>query len=195
MFRPFAGLWKMAVVSASVVIIATGIVGCGSGQVVRSGSGTTTSSGVAVVSPSAADTAAFNAAFAHFEDFPATCPFVQVPGTTDEAVVGSDGTSWAIASFAPSPSCVLPGGLAHVNPSSLLPFAGSSGHPPIGVFEKAPGGQWRVNAEGGSPFPCPAPGGQAPGLGNGSVPKDVLTAWGMKYAMNCANVTYPVPGH
>jgi hypothetical protein len=49
-----------------------------------------------------------------------------------------------------------------------------------------------MNDEGGIPFPCPAPGGDAPGPFNGSLPPPVLAAWGFTYATNCASVYYPV---
>ena len=49
-----------------------------------------------------------------------------------------------------------------------------------------------MNEEGGSPFPCPAPGGMAPGAGNGALPAPALAAWRLSYATNCAFPSYPI---
>ncbi len=63
----------------------------------------------------------------------------------------------------------------------------------MGVFEKSGGSGWVMNSDAGWPFPCPALGGVAPGLGNGSIPKSVLTAWGMSYADNARVSTTLAP--
>lgn len=141
------------------------------------------------------DRQALEVAFALWERLPATCPGSIVPGTERLARVG--GVEWAMARFGPAANCThtlapaVPGGPTRsVDPMQVGPFARTSGLP-IAVFERQPDGRWLMNQEGGSPFPCPAPGGTAPGPGNGALPAAALAAWGLSYATNCAFPSYP----
>jgi hypothetical protein len=150
---------------------------------------------VAVVEPTSADRVGVQLAFQSWEELPASCRAAIVPASDRYAKVSSSGITWAIARFEPAPGCTAgedpayPGGPPQpLTPDQIGPFGG--GFRPLGVFEKV-NGTWTMNEEGGSPFPCPAPGGQPPEQGNGSLPPNVLAAWRLSYASNCANVTYP----
>lgn len=147
-----------------------------------------------LVQASAPDERALEEAFGSWERLPQTCPAVVVPGSARFART-PDGVGWAMAKFEPSPTCsysmapVSEGGPRRsVAPNMIGPF----GRSPVGIFEQQPGGSWSMNQEGGRPFPCPAPGGVAPGPGNGSLPASVLVAWRLVYAPDCAFPTYPL---
>lgn len=171
--------------------------GCGTTQTVSTDPNGSSTAGVTGITASAADKAGLAKAFATWEFLPATCPadaVMVVPGSLRLATINASGVSWAIASFEPSSNCMdfdLPGagqiGRQPVDPHQLAGFYGS----PLAVFERASGGQWVMDEEGGAPFPCPAPGGAAPGPGNGAIPLQVLTAWNLAYAANCSMVVYP----
>jgi hypothetical protein len=154
------------------------------------------SAGVKVLAPTTADLTSLSAAFNSWEDMQPTCGGQAIRGTVKVATIESTGDSWAIASFEPASSCVdyvAPGAGASsqtIPPDQVPPFEEVPG-PPIGVFEKMSGGNWIMNEEGGTVFPCPAPNGAPPGPGNGSLPAQVLAAWGLSYATNCSNVNYP----
>ncbi len=130
-----------------------------------------------------------------YEGLQATCPATPVAGTTRVATIDATGVSWAIARLTYTPgnckiyTVPLAGQTAKQvsGPDKLEPFA----NPETSVFERANGGPWYMTSQGGKPFPCPAPGGVAPGEGNGAIPKNVLDAWHMPYASNCADVVYP----
>jgi hypothetical protein len=150
---------------------------------------------VTVTALSANDPTLLAEAFAYWEQLPTTCPATMVAGSAKEATIIATGVSWAIASFEPAASCVLPamgaqpGSTITLDPENAEPFFGGQ---PVGVFERAPGKGWMMNEEGGSPFPCPAPGGAAPGPGNGALPASVVAAWGLQYAASCARIFYPL---
>lgn len=174
--------------------------GCGGGQQqqVKSGSDNATDVAVKPVTPAIA--AQLNLTFQGREGLPPTCPVVELPGTAKLATINSTGVSWAIATFGAAPQCQIFRGpvvgstsnrSVPVDPRQARPFMESP--PPTGVFEQQPGGKWLMNQEGGYPFPCPAPGGAAPGSGNGSIPSNVLHAWGLTYAANCESVNYSLP--
>lgn len=142
--------------------------------------------------------AAITAAFNSWEILPATCQGVIIPGTLRIATVKSTGVSWAIAAFEPAPGCsanlapASPGGPPRpLGPEQIRPWSYVP-QPTIGVFQRQPGQSWSMNSEGGRPFPCPAPGGRAPGPGNGALPPEVLVKWDLEYAPNCADVVYPL---
>jgi len=153
--------------------------------------------GAAVLQPTAADQGALEGAFGSWEHLPKTCGAAIVPGSELIAQISADGTEWATAQFRPAQSCayvLAPAGPGlpprSVAPDMIGPFAETPG-PPVGVFEKSPGGAWLMNQEGGRPYPCPASGGVTPGPGNGALPASVLTAWGLTYAPDCAFPVYP----
>jgi hypothetical protein len=147
--------------------------------------------GVKVLQPSASDIQALVNAFDSWEGLPSTCSGEVVANSQHFAVITPSGDEWAIAQFRPSATCTIKSdGGGSVPPSAFGPFAERSG-PPMAVFERSSGDEWAMNSEGGHPFPCPAPAGAAPGPGNGSLPRDVLAAWGLSYASNCAFVSYP----
>lgn len=143
------------------------------------------------------DIQALTLAFNKWEFLPSTCQAVMVPGTLKTATIPSSGVSWAIATFKRVAGCsyseppAYPGGPPRPIPARQI---GPWGRPslPIGVFERQPGQAWSMNEEGGTPFPCPAPGGHAPGPSNGAIPPEVLAKWHLKYAPNCSNVSYPL---
>lgn len=172
--------------------------GCGGGRTLSSG----TTGGVTVKSVTPSVASELDRAFQAWEKLPATCPVVEIPGTSRLATIDATGVSWATAQFAPAPGCQVfrapvSGSTSNqftpVDPRQFGPF--STTVPPRGVFEQPSSAPWQMNDEGGSPFPCPAPGGAAPGLDNGSIPKDVLQAWGLSYASHCELVNYPrAPG-
>lgn len=143
------------------------------------------------------DARAITSAFNDWERLPSTCQALLVPGSVKAATISSSGVSWAIATFKPVPDCsytqppAWPGGPPRPVPVRQIgPWGRPS--PPIGVFEKQPGRPWSMNQEGGTPFPCPAPAGNAPGPENGSIPPEVLAKWNLKYAPDCSNVSYPM---
>lgn len=147
-----------------------------------------------LVQASPSEERALEDAFGSWERLPPTCPAVVVSGSARFAKT-TEGVGWAMARFEPSPTCsysMAPasegGPRRSVAPKMIGPF----GRSPIGIFEQQPGGSWNMNQEGGRPFPCPAPGGVAPGPGNGSLPASVLVAWGLFYASDCAFPTYPL---
>lgn len=179
--RPMSQKALLKVVAGVAIVTC---VGCGRQQ------GTVTvTSGESTIS---AITAAFNA----WEQLPETCLGQVVPGTAEEAEIVSQHQGWAIAHFRHSNPCtdsLAP--MYYGGPPRPLTInqIGPWGEPVvIGVFERTDRGAWQMNQEGGTPFPCPAPGGATPGLDNGSVPPSVLSAWGLKYAADCASVHYPV---
>lgn len=150
---------------------------------------------VKVPTATTADRQALEAAFATWERLPATCPGSIVPNSDRYALVRD--VEWAMATFGPAATCTQTlapatagGPTRSVDPMRVGPFAETNGLP-VAVFEKQPGGSWVMNEEGGSPFPCPAAGGMAPGPGNGAVPAPALAAWGLSYAANCAFPSYP----
>lgn len=139
-------------------------------------------------------TVAFNA----YELLPATCEGVIIPGTLRVAKVGSTGVWWAMAAFEPEPACshslapASAGGPPRpLKPEQIRPW-GYVPQPTIGIFQRLLGQSWSMNQEGGRPFPCPAPGGRAPGPGNGALPPEVLRMWDLEYAPNCDDVVYPM---
>jgi hypothetical protein len=140
-------------------------------------------SGVVVGQLSTTDRQQLVTAFDQWEELPSTCDGQMISGSSKEATITASQVSWAIASFRPVSNCT-----AFLNPASSGPFGEHS--PPVGVFERMKGGAWVMNSEGGTPFPCPAADGQAPAVGNGSLPPSVVAAWKMTYAPNCASVIY-----
>jgi len=155
--------------------------------------GSAAPSGVTILASTPANQARIESAFKAWEMLPLSCQAQVVPGSDRYATDGATGVTWAIAKFQPSPTCtntqMYAGGPSQqVSPDQIGPFEG--GYSPLGVFEESSGG-WTMNEEGGSPFPCPALGGNLPGPGNAAVPPNILAAWGLPYASNCANVTYP----
>lgn len=154
---------------------------------------------VSVAEPNESDAQGLELAFVNWEQLPASCPVKILPGTASIASIKATGASWAIASFAPLPTCtehVPPPAVGPppvITPNEVGPFTETAG-PPVGVFERSGTGAWVMNEEGGYPFPCPAPDGAAPGRGNGAFPPQVLTAWKLPYARNCGNgPLYPSP--
>ncbi len=148
---------------------------------------------VSVIQPSQGDLKSLGETFRQYEALPATCTTETVPGTVHVAKVKANGVSWAIAGFKPAPSCRV------LNDGQLVP-AGATGpfgeipQPPVGVFERQPGGQWTMNSEAGKPFPCAPPASQVPGAGNSAVPEEVLTALKIPYAaQGCHTTTPPAP--
>jgi hypothetical protein len=197
--------------------MAIALAACGASGVTRTASGTTGGSAATTIVPagnegvtttiadpagvdveklSDSDAQALVEAFESWEDLPSTCPAEIVPNSAKVAVISRTGDSWAIAAFEPAPSCVFPHVIGPGLPTSTFdpqdhgPFV--PGITTIGVFEGSGGNAWVMNEEGGAPFPCPAPGGAAPGPGNGAIPGSVLTAWGLAYAANCITVLYPL---
>ncbi len=167
-----------------------------SGVPVGASSGTSPNqTGARTISPSLSDTSGIVGAFQHWEHLPATCAAEMVAGSEKVAVTNA-GVEWAIARFMAAASCTYTldpgragGQQRSVAPSRIGPFSEPS--PPLGVFEKAGStASWVMNDEGGSPFPCPAPGGAAPGNGNGAIPAAVLTTWRLAYPPNCAFPVY-----
>ena len=136
-------------------------------------------------------------AFNSWEMLPTTCLAELISGSVRVATVPNTGASWAIANFRPPSDCVktmrsrTPGATVTVPLAQIGPW-GRVPQPPVGVFERMRGGAWVMNDEGGRPFPCPAPGGSAPGPGNGALPASVLATWHLKYASGCAEVVYPL---
>jgi hypothetical protein len=169
----------------------------GSSEPTVSGATTTIANdnGVSVGSLRADDVANLGGAFEAWENLPSTCGAHVLAGTGRLATITSTGISWAIANFGPNPNCIAkiggsPGEPTDTaNPATFGPF--HPNRPTTGVFEHKPGASWEMNDEGGTPFPCPAPGGAAPGPGNGSLPASVVSAWHLTYATDCANVSYP----
>lgn len=95
--------------------------------------------------------------------------------------------SWVFSiHYRKPPNVTVPFSLDQIGPWGRVP------QPPIGIFQQNAGGAWAMNDEGGYPFPCPAPGGAAPGPNNGALPPEVVKAWHRKYEANCANVIYPM---
>ncbi len=178
-------MWKMLRRTSRVscgLAVATVFAGCGQSVSDSSTHGTT------------ADMAAITAAFNYWWDIPSTCLGLMNTGSLKVAEVS--GVGWAIATFRPPSDCVknlnpaFVGGPPRTEPiSSIAPWGNPS--PQDGVFERLPGANWRMNQSGGFPFPCPAPGGAAPGLPNGALPPAVLAKFNLKYAPDCANVHYP----
>lgn len=170
---------------------------CSTSQTLRTSPRRSSTTDVSVFTAAASDTLGIKEALGVWEKFPTTCPASAVAVVSNSiqlAKVNATGVSWAIAQFEPLSACKfvnLPGanqtGLNYLDPHSLPGLAGS----PIAVFERPDNGQWVMNGEGGAPFPCPAPGGAAPGPGNGAIPQQVLTAWNLSYAANCSSVSYP----
>lgn len=184
---------RLQMLAASTLLL--GLAACNSSHRVGSSDTAATSPAVVSVTPlSTSDASAITQAFDSWESLPATC-FGQIKsGTTQFAELSSSGIAWAIADFVPVAGCSYslnpagPGLAPRPVPVSQI---GPWGHAPVvGVFQKV-FGTWAMNDEGGKPFPCPAPGGAAPGPGNGALPVSVVSAWGLTYAANCALVTYP----
>jgi len=180
---------------ACVALVCFAASGCGPGQEVRVGA---SSAEVSVFAPNAADRGALKEAFVKWEAFPvSTCPagaIEIVAGSLMAATVNETGESWAIARFVPLETCKVfnlrganDPGRQSVDPRLLRGLDGS----PIAVFERAKGGDWTMNQQGGAPFPCPSPNGAPPGKGNGSLPPIVLRAWSLAYAKDCSIVSYP----
>jgi len=156
--------------------------GCGRSASLSSSQGTPT------------DVSAITTAFNTWEGLPSSCLGMMNTESLKVALVSEVG--WAIATFRPPRDCTkslgpaLPGGPPRTVPiASIGPWGESS--PPLGVFERLPGSPWRMNEEGGVPFPCPAPGGAPPGPYNGALPPRVVEEFNLKYAPDCANVSYP----
>jgi len=155
-----------------------------------------TSTQVLVTPSSPADDNGIQAAFQSWEQLPPTCEAEIVPGSDKFATDTQTGIRWSIAQFQPGTACsetlapAYPGGPSRIASANQIgPFGRST--PPVGVFQQLAGGTWTMDEEGGTPFPCPAPGGLVPGPGNGAVPAPVLAAWSLSYAPNCAFVFYP----
>lgn len=189
----YSRLWRLG---AACVLLLT-LSGCGGGVVAstRTGSGGSTSA-VTTEAPTATDTVQLDAAFASYERIVTSCAVEPQAGSVKIGVVNATGVSWAIAKFQPASTCVINSAApivgsdrttTQINPDRLRVFA----DPPVGVFERSARGGWQMNQEGGIPFPCPAPSGIAPGLGNGAIPAEVLSSWGLPYAANCSTVRYP----
>lgn len=145
-----------------------------------------------------ADAPLIVSAFNSWEELPATCQALLVPGSLRVATLASTGVAWAMAAFKPVPDCSFtmgpasPGGPPRpIRIEQIGPW-GREPQPPIGVFQRPPGQGWTMNSEGGKPFPCPAPGGIAPGPGNGALPAELIRKWDLRYATNCAEVSYPM---
>jgi hypothetical protein len=131
-----------------------------------------------VVSLRTADVRALESAFEAYEELPPTCSVVVVSGSGHGAFVKATGTSWALATLEPSPSCVIPftggrGPPGTYDPATYGPFAADS-HP-IGVFQRLPDESWTMNSGEGTLL-CTKPDGLAPGPGNGGLPDAVLSA-------------------
>lgn len=142
---------------------------------------------------STSDQIALMSAFNVREALPSTCLSQLVAGSDRYAALGS--TDWAMARFQPVAGCTAalkpatPGGPARpLDPRQIGPFGVTNGV--VAVFERPSGSTWTMNQEDGTPFPCPAPVGIAPGPDNGALPLAVLQAWGMSYGSNCAFPTY-----
>jgi hypothetical protein len=171
-------------------------VGCGArGPVTETGPPPTTNPpAVEVVQATTAELSALDVAYGEFWNLPpSVCPADALPSSVKTATVESTGVSWAIARFQPGAGCSLkvgtatPGVTVAEDPYHIPAFLDGAGdQPPLGVFERPDGGGWRINSTASYPFPCPALYGLAPGPGNGAVPADVLQAWGLAYAANCA---------
>lgn len=189
--RSVGATWRVAAVVTGVLTLASA--GCGGTTRVA-----TATPHATVVAASAADIADLEAAFVSYWSEPSTCP-VTVRGPVRMATDAS-GTGWAVALMVPSGSCIGyqdrfygqapgpgPGGSYPTDISQGEPF--STGDP--SVFMRKTGQAWVMDSLAGRPFPCPAPGGIAPGPGNGALPADVVAAFGLTYPNNCASVFYP----
>lgn len=182
---------RPAIVGLAALALAAGACGASTGVSTAAPHAT-----VAIASP--ADVAGLEAAFVSYWSEPSTCP-VTVTGPVRMAIDAS-GTGWAMALVVPGGTCIGydvgffgeapgpgPNGLHPVDISHGEPF--STGEP--SVFMRKPGQAWVMDSLAGTPFPCPAPGGLAPGPGNGALPADVVAAFGLTYPNNCASVVYP----
>lgn len=147
--------------------------------------------------PTQADEAATLAAFVAYWNLPATCPVTL--GSPLRIAYDSSGTGWSVAPVVPAPSCMLyrsplanerpgpgPGGGYAIPALSIEAF----GTRQMATFSKGRGAGWVMDGLAGSPFPCPAPQGIAPGPTNGSLPSAVVRALGLHYATNCASVYF-----
>ncbi len=206
MIRAIPARWSQLVrpvltASAAVVVVCGLLVSCGKPQTVSTSPNRSSTAGASVITASAVDVQGLDQAFASYEELPATCPAEPAPGTMRLATIDATSVSWAISGFQPKPGCTAkvlgaPGQGEQTLPPDLVGPFGVRPGPPVGVFERSKGGQWTMNSEKGFPFPCPALGGDAPGPGNGAIPKQVLAAWHLlPYAANCVTVFYPTqPG-
>lgn len=173
-----------------VVVI---VLGSGCGAVSRTTS--TATPGVSVFIPSSSDQSLFQKEMASYNRLPYSCTVTIVPGKL-LAATDAVNVSWAYAAFLPTASCTIApaGDGPKIDPLHYPPFYGPD-EPPGFSFEKKLGGSWELNGPTGLPFPCPDPGGAAPGPGVGALPKAILAAWGLTYAAGCNNVQYSFPGH
>lgn len=130
----------------------------------------------------AEDVTSLTKAFVRYMQLPPTCPAVQKKGYTSVATEDDTGTSWALALFLPAPGCIIyrlpyfgeppgpgPNGGYPYPAATILAFATGQ----RSVFSKLPGQPWQMDSLSGKPFPCPAPLGAAPGVGNGALPLSV----------------------
>lgn len=173
---------------AIIISVSLLVTGCGSGGIRTTTSGV---AGVVVRAATATDVGSLNAAFSGWGSLPASCPVQPVPGSVHVATISATGVSWAIGKFGPIAACQLIANGQAVNPLRAVPFVYAADGHPEAVFEQQANGPWRMNAEGGTAFPCPPGPGVQASAGNGALPEDVVKAWGMTYAQGCANVSYP----
>jgi hypothetical protein len=145
-----------------------------------------------------ADLTALEAAAESYWLLPSTCRVV--PSGDVRMAVDASGTQWALVLIVPATTCLVweprltgtppgsgPGGDYPADLSHLEEFASTQDS----TFMKPPGGMWTMGGLAGTPFPCPAPGGAAPGLGNGALPASVVRAFGLVPPSNCASVYFP----
>jgi hypothetical protein len=186
--------WSVAVIRLAVagVCVCALVAACGA----SSSPGT---SNVTVLSPSHADVVQFESAFNQWELLSLNCFGQIVNGTVHIGRVRAGGVSWAVVTFRPPEGCVLYGAPAKPGgPPETIPPRRMRAWAPSGsreaVFERQPGQTWVMNSEASTPFPCPPPAGRPLGPGIGAVPTEVVEAWEMSYAKNCAFVLYaPTP--
>lgn len=129
--------------------------------------------------------AALEAAFQEWAGLGASCSVYVNPTSIELAYLNPTATYWATASVTPEQDC---------SQTDRLELFGSSSDLRA-VFEEQGTGKWQMNEEEGSPFPCPAPGGRAPGYGNAALPPAVLSVWQLSYPLDCGFPVYPQPAH
>lgn len=135
-------------------ILAVAACGSSTGPTVRAGV-----SGAEPVTPTSSDLEQLATARMNYDwGRPLTygCKVTVTPSTVKMATETGTGTTWAIATIKPMPgTCLTPNG---------TDAAVYQGRYATDVFEKPPGGPWRMNNPATYPFPC------GPTLGEGSGP-------------------------